>query len=569
MARQLQVSTAHTSEAGMKSGNEDACGLHVPDDEGQLINKGIVAVIADGVSASDAGKEASDGCVQGFLNDYYSTPDSWTVKTSAHKVLTALNRWLHGQGHKLYGSERGMVTTLSVLILKSTTAHLFHVGDTRIYRLRNNDFECLTRDHKVRVGNDKEYLGRAMGIDINVDIDYRKVSAKENDLYLMTTDGVHDFVSHEFMIKTLKSTKDLDQICKTLTVSAAANKSHDNLTCQLVRIDSLPDQDQDAAFQELTKLPFPPALDTGMILDGYKILREIHASKRTQLYLAVDQETGKQVALKTPSINYEDDPTYIELFLHEEWVGKRLNNTHVLKICDHQRKRQFLYCVMEYVDGTTLRQWMRDHPRPTIVEVRNIIEQIASGLRAFHRLEMIHQDLKPENIMIDQYGVVKIIDFGSTKIAGIEEITSPVERLSLLGTVNYTAPEYTRNEMPTNRSDIFSVGVIAYEMLTGELPYKERSFRKKITRLDYISAVEHNPEVSDWVDGALKKAVDPDNHRRYDTLSEFVQDLTKPNTSLINTDALPLMERNPVGFWRTTALALFIFNLFLIFYIFQ
>lgn len=569
MARQLQVSSAHTSEAGKKSGNEDACGVRVPDDEGQLINKGIVAVIADGVSASDAGKEASNGCVQGFLTDYFSTPDSWTVKTSAHKVLTALNRWLHGQGHKLYGSERGMVTTLSVLILKSTTAHLFHVGDTRIYRLRNNDFECLTRDHKVKVGNDKEYLGRAMGIDINVDIDYRKVSAKENDLYLMTTDGVHDFVSNDFMIKTLKSTKDLAEICKTLVDTAASNKSHDNLTCQLMRIDSLPDQDQDAAYQELTKLPFPPALETGMILDGYKILREIHASKRTQLYLAVDQETGKQVALKTPSINYEDDPTYIDLFLHEEWVGKRLNNTHVLKICDHQRKRQFLYCVTEYVDGTTLRQWMRDHPTPTIVEVRHIIEQIARGLRAFHRLEMIHQDLKPENIMIDQYGVVKIIDFGSTKIAGIEEITSPVERISLLGTINYTAPEYVRNEMPTNRSDIFSVGVIAYEMLTGQLPYKERSFRKKITRLDYISATEHNPEVSDWIDGALKKAVDPDNHRRYDTLSEFIQDLTKPNMSLINTDTLPLMERNPVVFWRTVSLALFITNLVLAYYLLQ
>ena len=306
-----------------------------------------------------------------------------------------------------------------------------------------------------------------------------------------------------------------------------------------------------------------------MILDGYKILREIHASKRTQLYLAVDQETGKQVALKTPSINYEDDPAYIDLFLHEEWVGKRLNNTHVLKICDHMRKRQFLYCVMEYVDGTTLRQWMRDHPRPTIVEVRHIIEQIARGLRAFHRLEMIHQDLKPENIMIDQYGVVKIIDFGSTKIAGIEEITSPVERISLLGTVNYMAPEYARNEMPTNRSDIFSVGVIAYEMLTGELPYKERSFRKIITRLDYIPAAEHNPEVSDWVDGALKKAVDPDNHRRYDTLSEFIQDLTKPNTSLINTDTLPLLERNPIVFWRTVSLVLFILNLFLIIYLFK
>lgn len=107
-----------------------------------------------------------------------------------------------------------------------------------------------------------------------------------------------------------------------------------------------------------------------------------------------------------------------------------------------KRKRKFLYCLTEYIEGTTLRQWMRDHPLLSISDVRGIVEQIAKGLRAFHRLEMIHQDLKPENIMIDNTGTVKIIDFGSTKIAGIEEIASPISHSHLPSTENYSAPEY-------------------------------------------------------------------------------------------------------------------------------
>ena len=103
--------------------------------------------------------------------------------------------------------------------------------------------------------------------------------------------------------------------------------------------------------------------------------------------------------------------------------------------------------------------------------VRHIVEQIAQGLRAFHRLEMIHQDLKPDNIMIDNTGTVKIIDFGSTKVAGVMEISSPVEHNNILGTAQYTAPEYLLGEKGSPRSDLYSLGVITYQMFTGKLPY--------------------------------------------------------------------------------------------------
>ncbi|MDM8559741.1 bifunctional protein-serine/threonine kinase/phosphatase [Candidatus Parabeggiatoa sp. HSG14] len=563
MANILSITVGQHSEAGRKEKNQDAYGVLAPP-EPLLTTKGVVAVIADGVSSSEAGGEASEYSVKGFLNDYFSTPESWTVKTAAQKILTALNRWLYGQGYHLYGTNKGLVTTLSVLVIKSTTAHLFHLGDTRIYRLRGTTLECLTQDHRVQISKDKEYLSRAMGIELHIEIDYRESQVEVRDHYIFTTDGIHGYISDkEIADIALEYRHDLNKACQLIVSEAYAKDSPDNLTCQIVRVDSLPSQDVDTFLKKLTDLPFPPPLSPGMHLDGYHILRELYASNRTQVYLALDADTQKKVVLKTPSVNFEDNPAYIDKFLHEEWVGKRLTHPHVMKVHEQKRHRQCLYYVAEHIQGQTLRQWIHDNPQPSLTEVRPMIEQIAAGLRAFHKMEMLHQDIKPENIMIDKHGTIKIIDFGSTKIAGLEEITTPLERINLLGTKNYTAPEYLRGYTGTTRSDIFSLGVMTYEMLTGQLPYSEGKTEKPTHRLNYTSACHYNPELPVWVDCALKKAVHPSPSRRYESLSEFLYDLSHPNP-------FPLRERNPVAFWRGTTVIMFIFNMLLLYlYLFK
>jgi len=364
-------------------------------------------------------------------------------------------------------------------------------------------------------------------------------------------------------------TYDLELAASKIVQFALDNGSTDNITCQVLRIDTLPVQTADEAHQELTRLPFPPDLEPGMILDGYRILREIHASKRTQVYKAEDVETGQRVVIKTPSVNFEDDAAYIESFIREEWVGKRIHNSRVLTVYDKDRPRQFLYYVTEYVDGQTLREWMNQHSQPDIKEVRLLLEQIVTGLRAFHRLEMLHQDLKPENIMIDSSGKVRIIDFGSTKIAGVAEITTPIERIALLGTVNYTAPEYLLGQPGSNRSDIFALGTIAYELLTGSLPYgdalEKTSTAEDVSRLEYRSSTRYNPMIPLWMDRALQKAVEPDPQKRYGLLSEFIHDLSHPNPEFMQDTRAPLLERNPAGFWRGLAIAMVLLNVVLVY----
>ena len=342
-----------------------------------------------------------------------------------------------------------------------------------------------------------------------------------------------------------------------------ASPCADNLTLQIVRVDELPQQAAEEIYQRLAELPLPPMLDARTHFDGYKIVREVHASHRSHIYLAVDDDTQETVILKTPSIDLQADAAYLERFRMEEWVARRINSPHVLKPCRQTRKRNYVYVVTEYIDGQTLAQWMIDHPQPELEAVRGIIEQVAKGLRAFHRMEMLHQDMRPENVMIDSTGTAKIIDFGATRVASIAETAAPVAghtQSNILGTVQYTAPEYFLGDGGTPQSDLFSLGVIAYHMLTGRLPYgaevariTSRSAQMKLT---YQSALNGRRDIPQWIDGVLRKAVHPDPAKRYADVAEFVFDLRHPNTEYLKATRPPLIERNPLLFWKSVSFVL-------------
>ena len=248
----------------------------------------------------------------------------------------------------------------------------------------------------------------------------------------------------------------------------------------------------------------------------------------------------------------------LESFLMEDWIAKRLNNAHILKAIEPTRKRNFLYTVTEYIEGQTLAQWMTDNPSPDIETVRNIVEQIAKGLQAFHRQEMVHQDLRPNNIMIDAAGTVKIIDFGATKVAGISEVVKKNE--GIVGTAQFTAPEYFLGELGTPQSDLFSLGVITYKMLSGDLPYRnaisKTTNRRSQGRLIYQSLQSVDNNIPGWVDHAISKATHIDPLKRYAEVSEFVYELKKPNPSYLNKTKPPLIERNPTLFWQCVSLVL-------------
>ena len=565
MTNRLQLSIGQYSDKGRKETNQDFHGALVPD-EPLLGSKGAAIAIADGISTSQVSHIAAESAVKSFMTDYFCTSDAWSVKTSAHRILAAANSWLHSQTQRnrmCYDQDRGYVCTLSALILRSNTAHLFHVGDSRIYRLCGGALEQLTNDHRVEIAAGQSYLSRALGINQQLEIDYREMPVERGDIFLLATDGVYEHMDSAFVTETLTAcADDLDQAARVVAEESLRRGADDNLTLQIVRVDALPGRQAAEALEHGGELALPPLLDARAVFDGYRILREIHATSRSHIYLAEDVETKALVALKIPSIDLRGNAGYLKRFMMEEWVARRLNSAHVLKPSPQSRKRNFLYVAMEYVEGQTLAQWMIDNPQPSLESVRSIIEQIAKGLRAFHRMEMLHQDLRPENVMIDTTGTVKIIDFGSTRVAGVAEACPATEGEAILGTALYTAPEYFLGDGGGEESDIFSLGVIAYRMLTGRFPYGTEVAKTRTPaaqrKLRYASALDEDREIPAWIDAVLEKAVNVAPHKRYDDVSEFAYDLRRPNQDYLAARRPPLMERNPLLFWKVLSLILLI-----------
>jgi len=560
MPRELSLSVGQYSDKGRKETNQDFHGVLIPG-EPLLSMKGIAVVLTDGISSSDVSRVASESAVKSFLTDYYCTSETWSVKTSAQRVIAATNSWLHAQtrrGRHPYDSDKGYVCTLSAIVFKSTTAHIFHIGDCRVYRVAGNTLEQLTDDHRVVISSAESYLGRALGVNPRIEIDYRPVALDAGEVFVLATDGVYEYVSPRFITETIAANADdLDSAARLVVQAAFDQGSPDNLTVQIVRVNQLPDAET-GELMRVPELPLPPLLEARTVFDGYRIIREIHASSRSHIYLATDMSTDGLVALKIPSIDLRDDQVYLRRFMIEEWVARRIDSPHVLKPQVQSRPRHYLYAAMEFVEGQTLTQWMIDNPRPDMETVRKIVEQIAAGLNAFHQKEMLHQDLRPDNIMIDATGTVRIIDFGSTRIAGVAEAL-PAAGEDILGTVQYTAPEYFLGTIGTPQSDLYSLGVIAYQMLTGELPFGASAARARTRsqqrKLKYRSAANGDRTIPVWIDGALRKAVHPDPAGRYDALSAFVFDLRHPNPAYLSSSA-PLLERNPVVFWQCVSLLL-------------
>jgi serine/threonine protein phosphatase PrpC/tRNA A-37 threonylcarbamoyl transferase component Bud32 len=558
----LKLTIGSESAAGRKTVNQDYCQhAHRSDFSGQL--KGVVVALADGISSSDVSQEASQAAVEGFIEDYYSTPESWSVKTSAIKVLSALNAWLFSQTQRSehrYDKDKGYVCTFSGAIFKSHTMHLFHIGDSRVYLRQGNTLEPLTRDHRLYVTEEKSYLSRALGADSFLDADYSTHRLNLGDTYILASDGVYEWLNSEALCDCIdRSEGDLNRAAKEIIHCALENGSTDNATVLIVRVDELPELDSTVWVESVMPLPFSQPLTVPTQFEGFQILRELHANHRSHVYLAQDLDNQALLALKIPSIDQKHDPLFMERFVLEEWIAKRINHPHVLKAYDLQRERHFIYTVMEYVDGKNLTQWLRDDPSPSLHKVRDIIGQVVKGLQSFHRLEMVHQDIRPENILLDEHGTVTLIDFGATSVAGFDELDIAASQ-HLLGTAMYMAPEYFIGELADWRADQFSLGVLTYFLLSGEYPYgvdvAKATTRTAQYRLRYRPIISDN--VPMWLNEPLARALQLNPDKRFSSLSEFFAALSQPSRQYLSKKTPPLLERDPIKFWKGTSLLLFI-----------
>ncbi|WP_025563999.1 bifunctional protein-serine/threonine kinase/phosphatase [Psychromonas sp. SP041] len=558
----LKVCIGGYSTAGKRSVNQDAFAVKDPYSESEKKMKGIVACVADGVSCSDKGQQASHTSVTQFIADYYSTNKSWDVKQSASKVLNSLNSWLY-QHNQDDLRHNGLITTFSSVVIKSTTAHILHIGDSRVYRYQDEELKQLSHDHSRAVYKQNPVLTRALGMDCHLDIDYQTIPLQVGDLFMLSSDGVHDYLTKESLKAYLSqlteeaTTQEFELLAKKICDDALTEGSSDNISCLLVKVTSLPRSNLNELFSHLSSLNIPPALQVGNEIDCFKIDKILHEGARSHVYLATDKSTQNKVVLKMPSLNFEEDVNYLLGFYKEQWVGQSINHPNVMSIADNIKGSVFLYHICEHVEGMPLRQWMQENPKPELDQAYDIIKKIVNAVRVLQRAGMVHRDLKPENIIISGQNEVKLIDFGTVKVNGFEEIVKEQQE-EPLGAVDYIAPEYLNDNQSSSLSDLFSIAVIAYELLSGYLPYPANQAQSLDRARQYTWIYQpiqtHRSELSSRLDNVLRRALDPKPNKRYSTMSEFIAELTViQKRQTIQEPKKSLLERDPVKFWQCLA----------------
>jgi len=571
VSKTLELRFGGYSSAGIKARNDDAFAAHLPPSQYARQMKGAVACIADGISVSDRSHLASQLSVTQFIDDYLATPEGWSVEESASKVLKALNDWLSGQSRNNQTS--AMVTTFSSVIVKSQSLHVFHVGDSRIYRLRGGQLTQITRDHCMNFAKDNVVLTAALGMDARLSVDYSLSDAEVGDVLLLTTDGVSNVLRAEALGELLTAkiaeSDTLDIAAQGVCDTALSLGSDDNLTCGIIAIDSLPQENMDEAFRRVQAQKIPPVLKAGHKIDGLEVMNVIHSGTRSHIYKVRSLTSNETYVLKAPSANFANDAVYLDGFIREQWVGRRLSHPGLMRVHPSPEGSPFLYLLCETVEGQTLRDWMTENPKPVLAEVRNILREIIHALRAMHRMGMVHRDIKPENIMMTHHGQIKIIDFGTVQVAGMNDNSRPIEEEQAVGSVNYSAPEMVLQNTASNQADIFSLGVIAYEMLAGKRPFKDKSgdHSRPASLADwhYQNLKTRRADLPLWVNHALKTACAPSLSRRYAVMSEFLEDMTRPSAKAVQAETTTaLIERNPVAFWKGLCGCLFIIILILI-----
>jgi len=584
MPDSLVVDAGFLSETGRKPEgvNEDCAGFNIPADPYLRSSKGAVLVVADGVSSAEAGREASRTSVERFLEEYYLTPDTWSVSQSGEKILSTINLRLFRKSHEYRSENKGFLSTFSALIIKGRTAHFFHIGDSRIYLLRRTrqgqsgiTLSCLTTDHTAVISGSRSYLSRAIGMDNHLPLDYGHQPLEEGDRLLLSSDGVHDFLSEAELTQYLNGEFSAEDISRQLLDAAFNAGSDDNMSAVVAIVQKLPSENIYDYSAKLTRLPFPPELEPGMKLDGYQIEEELFCSSRSQLYRVKELVSGRVLAMKTPSRNFEGDLSYIDRFIQEEWIGSRISSPNVVSVVPQQRPRTALYYLMDYVEGVGLDRWIEQHQPPSPRKAIALVKQIVNGLQAFHDNEALHQDLKPANVLIcdpqSETPRAVIVDFGSVYVAGLAELQRPLEHEGALGTVSYADPMYMLGQNPGIAGDVYALATVTYEIFTGHLPYGDKvencRAARDYDRLRYLSASELNPIIPVWFDRALEKGVNFDLEQRYGTLGDLLKDLTQPNADFLRDDPVTERKANTEMFWKLLS-GFWFFTLIVVIYLF-
>ena len=286
-------------------------------------------------------------------------------------------------------------------------------------------------------------------------------------------------------------------------------------------------------------------LRAGEQLDSYRVDSLVARSGMASIFRATDLRTGKPVALKVPHPEVESEPVFYDRFHREQDIGAKLDHPAVMKVfADGDRSR--VYMVMEWIEGTLLRDILREQRKLPPERATKIATGIADALEYIHNHGVVHRDLKPENIMVDAHDNVKLIDFGIAGQEGARRLTF-AKLSNVMGTPDYISPEQVKGKRGDGRSDIYALGVMLYEMLTAQVPFRgPNAFAIMNDRLmnNPVPPREIDPGISPQLQEIIYRAIERDPKNRYAHARELAWDLA-------HQDEVGVSERAEMHDWKS------------------
>lgn len=537
----------------------------VTPNEPDLSNKGFIAALADGVSGNEGGREAAEYTVRGLLSDFYATPDTWPITQSLDRVLKAVNSWVQQQG-SIRRELAGMATTLTTLVLRGHFYYFAHVGDSRLYLLRDKTLIRLTSDHVWERPEMQHVLTRAVGLDKHLTLDHGMGDIRPGDVFLLASDGVWDALKeHELHAMLQEHVNKDSQLCATqLVASALQAGGQDNASAMVMQVKALPEKDWRDTLSSSHHLPLPPKLKPGQSIDGYTVESILHASVSTLVYRVFDPQEpyGVPLVLKTLQPERANDARERTAFAYEEWLAKRAVARFFPQVVP-PKQRNYLYYLATWHAGHTLQQRFDAGHHFTVPEVLALGENLVRAVAALHRRSIIHRDIKPANIHMGDDGQLRILDLGVAQ-SGRELESEPSAPQA--GTPSFLAPEQFANATASAQTDLYALGVTLYFLLTRHYPYGEIEPFQHPRFGEPVSPARYRPDLPQWLERILLKAVARDPGMRFETAEECLLALERGGALPLNAPpATPLIERDPHAVWRAVALISLVMNLLLLY----
>jgi serine/threonine-protein kinase len=544
----MELTYGELSSAGtVRPKNEDYVGFWQPESLDEKRARGAIAVLADGVGGQGRGDLASRLAVEECLKVFREAKGDVSPQQLLTQVFNAANITVFNKSSENPADKR-MATTLAVAIFRNDHVTVGNVGDTRVYLARKAEIKQVSTDHsyvamqrkfglisedEAKRSDNRYILTRSVGQEPVIRVDIEDVAVQKGDHIILCSDGLHSCVA-DGEICDIVGRYAPAAACRQLVALAEQRGTDDNVSAQVVQIEEIEAVGYYRGvpmFHKPTEQAVTGEVEAGQLLDDRFFIHEmISRSGMASIYRATDRQTKQMVAVKVPYMQFESDPGFFSRFTREEEIGLKLQHPSILKFIPVEKKSR-PYIVTEYLRGYTLAHLLNSIRPMPVSDALKLASHICDALAYLHSVGVVHRDLKPQNIMMCYDGTIRLMDFGIARAEG-RRITY-TGFTPALGTPDYMAPEQVKGKRGDARTDIYSLGAMLYEMLTGHTPFEGETpliiMNARVVG-DPVAPRKYEPNLPPEVEEIVLHAMERDPANRYRSAAEMKMETDDPDS---------------------------------------